>query len=584
MCQKRICHVQEQRHHVGEQIDLINTMNHDSLAQIFMRLPVHKRIAMEKVCSKWKEACELAWYDIKKYTFGKRTGRIFDESLLAPSYVEKLLSNFGIYLRGLSLFEKCNSSIMPIIGERCKNLTRLDLIYNEELEINIDHYIHAFKNLDKLTRIEINVMNMGNCKNTKFQPHIINYLPEGMIKIFLDYDQEEFMSPVLFNIRKFKKLQYLSLRGCLLDDIIQGISETTTLVELSLIDCFVSKNCVYDPVDIFNQFVNLKYIDINNKWGIKTPNVLNNILNSSKNIIHCNIMLRADSDAPNISIKNWDNLLNLEHFGTRWRINDNIATKMVKYCKNLDSLDIWSEGIIETALQKLTELKNLDYLYYCFAEGVRNEFINTTIGTISNWKKLEHLVLINNDNDNADNIIGPVPPAVNFDELSKLQYLKYLNLLDMHNFPDSSIIAIANSCKNLQKLEMDSCVNITEAALMSLTSLEKLEVMIVSNMDGVTDNFISKLKGLNKLGFEYCKNITDIGIIECIKNCPNLDTLCLYGCNLTIETLTSADEITKNRINNIALCISYEKFAEASTLKIESNWLFMCPEVRENIK
>ncbi|XP_044002163.1 uncharacterized protein LOC122848263 [Aphidius gifuensis] len=475
---------------------------------------------------------------------------------------------------------------MPIIGERCKNLTRLDLIYNELLEININHYIHAFKNLDKLTTIEIRVMNMGSCKNLKFQPHIINYLPEEMIKIILDYDREEFMSPKLFDIKKFKKLQYLSLSGCFLDDIIQGISETTTqLVELSLINCFVSKNCLYNPVNIFNQFVNLEYININNEWGIKTPNVLNNILNSSKNIIHCNIMLRPDSNAPDIFIKNWNNLLNLKHLGTRWRINDNIAIKLIKYCNNLRSLDIWSDGIIETDLKKLTELKNLEYLNYCFADGVRNESINTIV-TISNWKKLKHLILLNDKDDDVidDNIIGPVPPAVIFDELSKLQYLEELYVLNMREFQDSSIIAIANSCKNLQKLDMTVCVNITEAALMSIISLEKLEEIGISHMDGVTDNFIGKLKGLKKVGCEYCKNITDAGIIECIKNCPNLDTLRLYGCNITIETFTGADEITKNRINNIELCISYEGFAEASTLKIESNWLFICPELRENVK
>ncbi|XP_044002176.1 F-box/LRR-repeat protein 4-like [Aphidius gifuensis] len=474
---------------------------------------------------------------------------------------------------------------MPIIGECCKNLTRLNFIYNEQLEIHTNHYIHAFKNLDKLTIIKINVMNMGNCYNTKFQPHIINYLPEGMNKIYLDYDKEEFMSPVLFNIRKFKKLQYLSLKGCLLDDIIQGISETTTLVELSLIDCFVSENCLYNPVEIFNQFVNLEYININNRWGIKTPNILNNILNSSKSIIHCNIMLLPNWNAPDISIKNWDNLLNLEHLGTRWRINDNTAIKLVKYCKNLESLDIGSKVITETALQKLTELKNLDYLYYCFAGGVRNESMNTIV-TISNWKKLEHLHLLNEKHDDVidDNIIGPVPPAVVFDELSKLQYLESLRLLNIHNFPDSSIIAIANSCKNLQKLEMIACVNITEAALMSIISLEKLEELSVSNMDGVTDNFISKLKGLKKLECRYCKNITDAGIIEFIKNCPNLHTLCLFGCNITIETFTGADEITKNRINNIALCITYEKFPVAPTLKIESNWLVVFPLVKENVK
>ncbi|XP_044005867.1 F-box protein SKIP2-like [Aphidius gifuensis] len=423
-------------------------MNHDSLAQIFMLLPVPERIAMEK------EACELAWYDIKKYTFGETTSRFFDESLFAPSYIEKLLSNFGIYLRDLSLFEHCNSSIMPIIGERCKNLTRLNLIYNELLEMNIDHYIRAFKNLDKLTIIEIRVMNMGSCYNTKFQPHIINYLPEEMIKIILEYDKEEYMSPKIFDIKKFKKLQYLSLKGCLLDDMIQEISETTTLVELSLIDCFV-----------------------------------------------------------------------------------------------------------------------------------RNESINTIV-TISNWKKLKHLILFNDEGCDVidDNIIGPAPSVVNFDELSKLQYLESLSLFNMYNFPDSSIIAIANSCKNLRKLEMTACVNITEAALMPIISLEKLEEINVNYMNGLTDNFISKLKGLKKFGCACCKNITDAGIIEFIKNCPNLHTLCVFGCNITIKTFIGADEITKHRTNNIALGISYEDFAEASTLKIESNWLFICPKVRENVK
>ncbi|XP_044001718.1 uncharacterized protein LOC122847889 [Aphidius gifuensis] len=258
------------------------------------------------------------------------------------------------------------------------------------------------------------------------------------------------------NIRKFKQLQHLSLSGWLLDDIIQGISETTTLLELSLLNSFVSGNCLYNPVDIFNQFVNLKYIDIDNPWGINTPNVLNNILNSSKSIRYCNIMLLPDWDAPDISIKDWDNLQNLEHL-------------------------------------------------------------------------------------------------------------------------DSSLLAIAYSCENLQKLDISSCFYITEAALMSLTTLEKLEEISVGNIDGVTDNFISELKGLKKLFCEYCKNITDAGIIECIKNCPNLDTLNLYHSNITINTLTGADEITKNRTNNIALCIFFEDFAEALTFQTESYWLNLRP-------
>ncbi|XP_044001530.1 F-box/LRR-repeat protein 7-like [Aphidius gifuensis] len=387
-----------------------------------------------------------------------------------------------------------------------------------------------------------------------------------------------FMPPLFFNITKFKKLQYLALTGCLLDDIIQGISETTTLVELSLIDCFVSENCSYNPVNIFNQFVNLEYININNQWDKETPNVLNNILNSSKSIRYFNIMLYPDFNAPDISIKNWDNLLTLKHFGTRWRINDNIAIKLVKYCKNLMSLDIWSGVITQTAFLKLSELKNLGFLKYCFLNGVsRNEFKNTIFTIKKNCKKLKHLIISNHYNDIDNNETEPVLPAVIFNELSKLQYLEYLNVSNMHNFQDSSIIAIVNKCKNLRKLDISSCIYITQAALKSITSLEKLEKLNVSFMDSVTDNFISKLKGLKKLWCESCKNITDAGIIQCIKNCPNLNTLCLYHSNITINTFTGADEITKNRINNIVLYIFYSNFTEASKLKTKSNWLVLRP-------
>ncbi|XP_044010239.1 F-box/LRR-repeat protein 2-like [Aphidius gifuensis] len=386
-----------------------------------MLLPVPERIAIKKVCSKWKEACELAWYDIKNYSFG---GGVFDGKLLAPSYVEEALSNFGIYLRVLALWRNCNSSVMPII---------------EHIDININH------------------------------------------------------------------------------------------------------------------------------WDIKTPNILNNILNSSKSIRYCNIMLHPDCNAPDISIKNWDNLLNLEHLGTRWRINNNTAIKLVKYCKNLRSLDIRSEGIIETALQKLTELKNLDTLNYSFADGIAMDELDNAILTISNtWKKLKHLTISDDsppDDIDVDNI-EPFDPSVIYDELSKLQYLEELNVLNMRDFQDSSIIAIANS------------------SLMSIISLENLEELNVGNIDGVTDNFISKLKGLKKLRCEYSKNITDAGMIQCLKNCPNLEALCLYHSNITINTLVGADEITQNRINNIVLYLFYNNSTEASKLKTKSKWLVLRPGKR----
>lgn len=41
-----------------------------------------------------------------------------------------------------------------------------------------------------------------------------------------------------------------------------------------------------------------------------------------------------------------------------------------------------------------------------------------------------------------------------FDKLSKLQYLEHLNLKLVKNLEDSTIIAVANKCKNLKSLNI----------------------------------------------------------------------------------------------------------------------------------
>ncbi|XP_044001701.1 F-box/LRR-repeat protein 3-like [Aphidius gifuensis] len=320
-------------------------------------------------------------------------------------------------------------------------------------------------------------------------------------------------------------------------------------------------------------------------------------------------MLHPDWNTPvDISIKNWDNLLNLEHLGIRWRINDNMAIKLVKYCKKLRSLDIRIKGITETAFQKLTELKKLDNLNYCFVNGVsRNEFIDTIFTISNNWKKLKHLsISCNNIDDIDDDSNGLAPSTVVCDELSKLQYLEDLNVLNMHYFHDSSIIAISNSCKNLRKLDVSSCIYITEAALMSITSLHKLEELNVSNIDGVTDNFIitedefiitiltitnnwkklkhliilneftdgqldehiigpvpptavydelSKLKYLEYLNVLNMRNFHDSSLIAIANSCKNLQkleiSLCVYITEAALMSITSLEKLKEIRVSNI---------------------------------
>ncbi|XP_044007280.1 protein ARABIDILLO 1-like [Aphidius gifuensis] len=154
-----------------------NSLDYDSLAKIIMLLPIAERIEMEKVCTKWKEACQLAWYDIKKYKCELSIGRSYDNRLLTQQYLEKILLMCGIYLNELSLSDVCKASIMPFVGDHCKNLTSLELpsipggplsfpsVLDELSKLQyLEHLnLRAAKNLEDSTIIAIG----NNCKYLK---------------------------------------------------------------------------------------------------------------------------------------------------------------------------------------------------------------------------------------------------------------------------------------------------------------------------------------------------------------------------------------------------------------------------------
>ncbi|XP_044003962.1 uncharacterized protein LOC122849334 [Aphidius gifuensis] len=165
---------------VEEKMDLINSLDNDSLAQIFMLLPISERITMDQVCLKWKEACQLAWHDIKKYKCTNAIVRSYEKCILTQSYVEKILFNCGIYLKELILSKICNSTIMPIIAEYCKNLTTL------EFEIDVwkdssytDRFVEAFTHLKQLKVVKIHI------SGSESQFQMLNSLPKDINEIHL---------------------------------------------------------------------------------------------------------------------------------------------------------------------------------------------------------------------------------------------------------------------------------------------------------------------------------------------------------------------------------------------------------------
>ncbi|XP_044020589.1 uncharacterized protein LOC122860436 [Aphidius gifuensis] len=558
---------------------VINSLDYDSLAKIIMLLPIPERIDMEKVCTKWKEACQIAWYDIKKYKCESSIGRCYDNRLLTQSYLEKILSRCGNYLKELSLSYVCNSSIMPFVGDHCKNLTTLECKFNDNSLI--EHFIQAFIQLDKLKCIKITVDHNYLNETINFSA-ISNSLPEEINEIHLFskplYCQKQDIS---MSLQRFRNLQKFTLVGLCLDNInLQEIALITTLVYLKI---ELYNDHMYIPLILFNKLVNLEYIDLTlGIWcdlSVISTEVLETIFCTCKNLKHLYIPF-GSYDVVKIPLKKWINRRNLQHLGIACNIMPDLASTIVEYCKNLKHLKIQNANRLmnETALKKLTELENLESLSLVYNIMLSEESI---IAISNNCKKLKRLEIP--DSVLVPSIDGePLSSPSVLDELSNLQYLEHLNLhkfIYLHegiNLEDSTIIAIANNCKNLKILQIQNHRNITERGLVALKNLKNLQKLDVTSLN-ITDDFIIKLKGLKKLRCSKCQKLTNAGIIQFIKNNPDLEVIDVSGIkNITIDLIIAADHATKNRMNGtiLHLTISVPSIKLSLTKPtIKSQWL-----------
>ncbi|XP_044001946.1 uncharacterized protein LOC122848149 [Aphidius gifuensis] len=558
--------------YVEEKVDFINSLDNDSLAQIFMLLPISERITMNEVCSKWKEACQLAWHDIKKYKCTNAIVRSYEKCPLTQSYVKRVLFNCGIYLKELILSNICDSSIMPIIAEYCKNLTSLEFEIVRFETHDTNRFVKAFTQLKQLKVVEIHIF------GDRFQFQILNSLPRDINEIHLfinSYDLPKGLgldsnqwssiictckvkpvSPSLFSLREFTNLQSLTIRSYDITDIIQEISKKTTLVYLDLQGCKTTKK-----IFTFNQLLNLEHLNINYVSFVnsQSPNMLNpisDIFNTCKNLKHLDAP-GFDVDLAEIKMENWVNLKNLVYLNTRWQASDAIIKNIIKYCNNLEFINI--DKLNSESIIKLTKLEKLNYLKFERTNDINKEVM---VAILDNCKKLKHLVIFG----------GYEVEASLFDDLSKLQYIESLSLASSFKLRDSAMIAIAKNCKLLRSLTIRGC-SITSTAHIALTSLKNLKELDLLANNNLEDNFIVKLRGIKSLNCSDCNKLTDAGVIQFIKNNPDLEFLDIrYITKVTINTIIAADEVSKNRTNDTFLSIK-TNYPDFKKVCIKSQWL-----------
>lgn len=326
----------------------------------------------------------------------------------------------------------------------------------------------------------------------------------------------------------------MTVRGCILDDIFTDITEKTTLVYLDLKDSMVYKK--KNP--LFNKLVNLEHVSITDQLFTYECNqsLLDSISETCKKLRHFEVFHKVGGV---VSVKNWKNFENLVHLSFSLEITNDVAISVLNNCSNLKYLDVsMCYCITKRALHTLTCLKNLEYLM--LPRGCI--LIGEIIKNISNvCKKLKHLEMIE--------CLIKLPLAL--DPLSDLRYLEYLNFSCVEDLQNSTIILIADRCKNLKYLNIERCYSITESALLTLTVLKQLETLNVASIESVTDEFIVRLKNFKYLDFHGCKNITENGIIQVMKQCPDLEYLDIRSTNIKNTMIVLANINSGNPINDI---------------------------------
>nr|CAB3462824.1 unnamed protein product [Digitaria exilis] len=117
--------------------------------------------------------------------------------------------------------------------------------------------------------------------------------------------------------------------------------------------------------------------------------------------------------------------------------------------------------------------------------------------------------------------------------VSKLKNLLKLDITCCRNITDVSVVSITRSCTSLISLRMESCSHVSSGALQLIgkhcSQLEELD-LTDSDLDGEGLKALTGCTNLSSLKIGICLRISDEGLTHIGKSCPKLRDIDLYRC------------------------------------------------------
>lgn len=99
---------------------------------------------------------------------------------------------------------------------------------------------------------------------------------------------------------------------------------------------------------------------------------------------------------------------------------------------------------------------------------------------------------------------------------------------------DEDIDVIANNCRQLKKIDIANCVNITSVSNLT-RKCQKLNYIKARGCYQFTDDSMKDIANncteLKHIDVAYCPEITDVGVVSVVDKCPNLTAINISGCS-----------------------------------------------------
>ena len=133
---------------------------------------------------------------------------------------------------------------------------------------------------------------------------------------------------------------------------------------------------------------------------------------------------------------------------------------------------------------------------------------------------------------------------------------RHLDVSECRQLTDEGIESLAHNVPFLEGLKLCKDTALTDDALLDVvTSMPRITHLEFEELENLTNEILIRLanspgaKSLEHLSISYCDEIGDPGVLEIIKSCPELKSLCVDNTRISDRVLIEASEQIRRRGN-----------------------------------